>query len=212
MHVVQFILVEASNGSAALQAADEAATNASWSDWHDIGGRWQDYFASTFSDIAAQLEEPTVLPVWDYPVEAQHILDDVAKRQDRVFLECRDALVGNAVAAADVAGHIFGLPVADSEGTAARITAENQRNADEWKRILQASSLTEASAIGFMSLYHARRLVNIIDGNWDSDSGYYDTISYSCNPKYLRDVLTGEHSADYRSGSQLFLVVVDFHY
>lgn len=212
MHVLQYILVKARDTRGALEKADDVASSASWSDWHAVGGRWDGAIAERFPSIAPLLEHPNVLPVWDFRSEAHIILTEAAKRQDRAFLESRDALVGNPVAASDVDGHIFGLPVADSVATAQRMSESNARTAEEWEGVLQSNSLAEAMSRGFMAVYHARRVINLVDGIWENDSAFYDGVNDTCRPEYLRQALTGEAQSDYRPDSPLFLVPVDFHY
>lgn len=212
MHVLQYILVEAHDARSALEKADAVASSASWSDWHQVGGRWDGAIEERFPAIAPRLEHPNVLPVWEFRNEAHIILTEATKRQDRAFLESRDALVGNPVAASDVDGHIFGLPVADSAATAQRMSESNARSAHEWESILHSNSLVEAMNNGYMAVYHARRIINLVDGIWESDSAFYDGVSDTCRPEYLRQALAGETQSQYRPDSPLFIVPVDFHY
>ena len=118
MHVLQYLVVEAPDEGMAVTAASNVAEDASWSDWCEIGGRWDGAIASRFPNIP--LSDGNVLPILQFPVESRLLLDEITKRQDRAFLEARDAIAGNAVAVSDVPGHIFGLPVADTAGTAQR--------------------------------------------------------------------------------------------
>lgn len=213
MHVIQYVLVSAGDIDQAIRSADQVAGDAVWSDWYVVGGRWEGAVAETFPHLADALANPNVLPVREYPTEALSLLDSAAKRQNTAFLEARDAIAGNPVAVSDVPGHIFGLPVADSEATARNLTQRNADQAAEWNAMLSAPSLEVARRSAFLALHYAKRLIAAVDGEWGPDSAFYDSIAYSCNPDYLREAIANSPSADgayNRAG--LYLVAIDFHY
>jgi hypothetical protein len=215
MHVIQYLLVSAPTVEDATARAHEIATDASWSDWYEIGGRWNGTITENFPHLESALADPNILPVRDHPTEALSILDGIAKRQNGTFLEARDALAGNPVAISDVPGHIFGMPVADSAATARNMTERNAQYAREWQSMLSADSLVQAqsTAAPSLSLYYAARLIDMVEGRWQSDSAYFDSVAYSCHPAYLREAIAQSPEADPAYARQpLFLVAVDFHY
>lgn len=215
MHVLQHLLVSATDESRALTSADILAGQADWSDWYQIGGRWNNEFEERFPDIASSLKDGNVLPVWEHPSQAIEVLQGVVKRQDRAFLEARDALAGNPVAVSDVSGHIFGLPIADSVDAARRISESNRKHSQEWNAILSSPTLEAAQQSFSLSTHYAQRLVALIDSVWNPDSAFYDGISHSTNPHYLLQSLTGKapNNSEYPpQGAPLYLVTVDFHF
>lgn len=214
MHVLQHLLVNATDESRAISSADIVAGQAEWSDWYQVGGRWNNEFSERFPDISSTLRNGNVLPVWEYPSQAVEVLQGAVKRQDRAFLEARDALVGNPVAVSDVSGHIFGLPIADSAGAAKRISETNRKHSQEWQAILSSSTLEEAQQSFSLSTHYAQRLVALIDSVWNPDSAFFDAISHSTNPRYLLQALTGAggSTSEYSRDIPLFLVTVDFHF
>lgn len=212
MHTVQYITVKANSAAEAVEAASITAGEARWSDWFAIGGRWEDNIATSFPAIAEKLDDGNVLPVWEFPVETLGLLKDVSRRQNRAFLEARDAIAGNAVAVSDIPGHIFGMPGADSVGAARRLTESNQRSAAEWQKILSASSLEEAQNADMMASYYAQRMLSLLDDVWNPESGYYDAYTDSCNPNWLRETLSKRDKNAEQTRNSLFIVTVDFHF
>jgi len=212
MHTIQYILTSATSVSEACENASNAANDSGWSDWHAVGGRWNDAIAQRFPAITPTLSDGNVLPVWEYPNEARDLIADICRRQNESFLETRDALAGNMVAVSDIPGHIFGLPVSDSVDTARRISESNLKHAADWQNILSASTLDEAQSTFSMATYYARRLAQIVDGEWNSESAFYDAIGWSCHTRHLSEAIS-DPAHPYRAGGQsLYLVVIDFHF
>lgn len=212
MHTVQYVLTSAETPSGACDEASSAADNSGWSDWHEVGGRWNDAVAQRFPDIAPNLENGNVLPVLEYSTEARQLVSDIRRRQNESFLETRDALAGNTVAVSDIPGHIFGLPVSDSATTAQRISESNRKHAAEWQDILSASSLDEVQNTFSMATYYARRLAQIVDGEWNSESAFYDALGWSCHTRDLGEAIENPAHPYRNGGRHLYLVVIDFHF
>jgi hypothetical protein len=228
MHVVHTILVSLpldDNGQPVVSAAAPAVAAAipgleergAWYDWWSVGGRWDGYFSEMFSHL--NLEDGNVLPVKGHEAEVVQFLERAQKRIDAAFCEFRDQITGAKVAESDVDGVVFGLPVAASAEEAQRRTAENAAVAGAWQRILTSDTLeTYHSERGihwdeYRPVYAITAIADLINGVWNDESGYLDTIENTARPARLAQVLhEPDKHADRYPLNSLALVTVDFHF
>lgn len=54
-------------------------------------------------------------------------------------------------------------------------------------------------------LYPLKKMIDLIQGNWDFNSYYFDLIAWSTNPKYILDKIE-------KDNKNIFLVPIDFHF
>lgn len=222
LHILAVQVDEAANPAdlTALveQAVDNNLDTGSWWDYYQIGGRWSGHFSTLEAAARCDLPSGDVLLVEQFPQVAIDALRRCKHSQDRAFREHRDHLAGAPVAVADLEGHVFGLPVAPDQSAADRMTALHQESSKGWQQILACTSLSEAVNLPFMqggmAAYHVRRLIDLIDGRWCADSGYFDTVAQTSNPSTLLAALHGdaEARADYPDLSRVALVALDFHF
>lgn len=212
MHTIQVLAIEL-DGIADVQDAVYAALpehGTSWSDWSEVGGRWSGYLGAFAEEAGVTLPDPSgnTLRIADHEQIALTVLDRAARQQNRTFLQMRDAIAGNAVTAADVDGYMFGLPVADTEETAQRITESNRADAARWTEMLRQPSLEAARSMDLLMVtYRTRKMLNLLHGYWDADSGFYWPEQGDAQPQTLITAITnGAYPKD------LHLVAVDFHY
>jgi len=176
----------------------------SWWDYYVLGGRWDGYFG----------EDRNYISYASNPAEVLTALKSAQEAQDTNFRSFRDSLAGATVAVADVSGHIFGLPVQPDQAAADRLTASNKETLDAWQRVLKADTINDI-ARDFQAqwaLYRAGRIVSLVNGEWNPDSMFYDTINQVSDTNVLLNYL----SQTYRQGEEpqqgLVLAAVDFHY
>lgn len=203
MHTVHLIALEY---DPAVKLNDKAVTelladaldgNSDWWDYYELGGRWEGY-----------LDGRNFTTLVENPIKFEEILRSARAKQNSNFRRMRDEITGAAVAVADLEGHIFGLPVAQDEAVAARMTEANKESKAAWLRVLATDNLDDIDMDGnaMMALYRMRRLVNLADGRWNPDSIFYDCINGTANPTYLLQQVReeGEH--------HVVLAAVDFHF
>lgn len=228
MHVVHTILVslpKSDNGALELTAATEAVANAipdlnsrgAWYDWWSVGGRWDGYFDQMFPHL--DLADGNVLPVQGNEPEVLDFLKRAQKRIDAAYCEVRDQITGAKVAQSDVDGIIFGLPVASSAEEAQRRTSENEAVSREWHRLLSLDSLeTYHNERGvhwdqYRPVYAITTIADLVNGVWNDESGYLDSIENTARPARLAQVLLDpDKHADRYPLDSLALVAVDFHF
>jgi hypothetical protein len=56
-----------------------------------------------------------------------------------------------------------------------------------------------------MNIYYVKKLAELLNGQWNSDSSFYDLTNYSTSPKYMLDSIDNGNKTWY-------LVPVDFHF
>lgn len=188
------------------EAIQKAIGEPSWWDWYEIGGRWEGSVESSYPE--AKMQIPNVLRCQRNPEVAQLLLEQAGRRQNTEFLHVRDQLNGNRVIAAELPGHVFGIPVAKDEQTANRLTEQNQSMAKAVQSVLHAPSLNDVPRDGdaFLVSFLLRRLCDLIDYSWSSDSGYFDSINGCSDPRLLLD------NPELFSNPKTALAVIDFHF
>lgn len=209
MHVRQFLLAPVQGGDFLEDL------NAEWSDWYDLGGRWSGAFHD-FSGVS-ESDDGNVLHVKDNISVTRQVIAQVKNEQNNTFLTYRDSLAGTPVSAANATGHVFGLPVADNEDTAKRLSETNAITSADWNKVLSANSLEEAVAVQSrgLAIYTAQKLCRVVADVWGPESSFYDTVAYTTNPHYLLESLPDIAAGKPYEGipaENLALVVVDFHY
>jgi hypothetical protein len=212
MHTVHQIVVSGESVETALSSLEnklmEIPENSSWFDWYQIGGRWDGILVEDYPELKNKLENPNVLPVFGNETTVESVLRDIDSRQNNRFLECKDIFLGSEVVPVEETdGHIFGVPVAETEVKAQRKTKYNIDGFQEWKEILSATSLYELNdKYFFIAAYNLDILNNFLSGRWFNETGYYDFFNESAQTRHLRD-LFGQVSS-----KNLYLVTVDFHF
>lgn len=173
-----------------------------WWDWFSIGGRWDGHLAELLPN--RELDNPN-MAVLDAELRSI-LIADINRHQDRVFLEARDKLTGSVVAESDISGHVFGLPVAPNAQQAAAMSAENASSAQDWAAILSSPTAAAARDLSRRPLvtYYTRQLLDLLDNSWTSESGFYDYVNFTTDPRQLLR-MTPEQMAD------TVVVAVDFH-
>lgn len=218
MHTIHFIALElpanlstapSGIGSAIDGLVSDAIGAPSWWDWYEVGGRWDGELAKEFPDAA--LVAPNVVSLSKNPQVAQKLLEQAQKRQNSVFLHMRDLIVGNEVLPAELPGHVFGIPVAQDQEQADRITQHNREQAQAWQDILASPSLKEIpqNEATYMAPYYVRKLIDVIEHRWNEDSGFFDAINGTPDPQFLLDATAAFHAG---ASPEVVLVAVDFHY
>ena len=189
MHTVHLILVEADDAS---EINDDFIPEADWYDWFSIGGRWDGLFDG--KNIIS-LADP----------QAKEALDGVIARQNREFIDLSCMVSGMHMSLADVPESMFGFEITDQRGYVQRTNTARMEFAQAFDHAIGAATLADAHAAGSSVLlgYRLRRLAELIDYDWCSDSGFYDSINYTANPASAIDAL---------GSKDLFLVAVDFHF
>lgn len=230
MHTVHTILVSLpvdDAGKPIVDAAPAAVAEsipdveslAAWYDYWGVGGRWDGYFSHQFPELG--LENGNVLPIKGNEAQVLSFLDLAQLRLDNVFREYRDKITGVEVAESDVDGYVFGLPVASSQDMAARRTRENRDVSAGWQRILKMDSLADVHGSKGVSwdewrpVYALQVLTETLNGKWNDESGYLDTIAHSAQPAILKDILHGTARSSMLENyplERLALVAVDFHF
>lgn len=169
-----------------------------WWDYYSVGGRWAGFFDG--ADYLTFHANPTVF------AEA---LREVGARQDDRFRGFRDHITGAQVGVSDLSGHVFGLPVERDEAAAARATATNRASREAWHRVLAAQTIEELETDfdAQMALYRVNRLVALVEGRWNPDSMFYDTINTTAHPGEL-----GRQLLQNQPDHGLALVAIDFHF
>ena len=218
MHVVHILAAYADPHTCddgTVQALlDEYSASDTWWDWFEVGGRWDGYFAQWLPELSGALANSNVLPVPLFPSEALQALEGIQRTRNEVFLSHRDKLTGAVVhdSAGSMDGHLFGLPVSDSKEAADRQTAVNQGYAAEWQTVLTTESLNDLTGQWLMSLYYARRVVDMVEGRWHSDAYFHSLVPEVGSLEDVMNAIRGGQSLMSESGVPLCLIAVDFHF
>lgn len=217
MHVLHLIAVQSEeplSDPAAEGALYEALGDNEWFDYLSVGGRWAGFFNQVHG---LSLPTGNVLPVAEHPDTVFAALEQVARQQNEAFCGARDHVTGAPVVAADLSGHVFGLPVEETEEAAARATTMNAETAKSWSGMLGAQSLADARAVPGIGMagYYASKMIRLLDGVWFADSYYLDTVAHSADPIWLMDGLRGraDVAGVYPEGlAGVYLLAVDLHF
>jgi hypothetical protein len=200
MHVLHLILIEADE---AEDITDESLPfyegESHWWDWFEIGGRWN-----------GCLDGKNVLPLSDV-ANAREALEGVIIRQEAEFTDMQRKLSGAPITKADAPDYVFGLALPDKDGYVGRTNEANAATARAFRDVLSAPSLAAAHAVmaetpHSLIGYYIERFGKFIDGDWTPDSGFWDSVDYTANPKSALAKLGTEDAEG------LFLVACDFHY
>jgi hypothetical protein len=191
-----------------------------WHDWWEIGGRW----SNEYEDIAKSVwpnEWPNkyVLPVGEYRAEATKKIETVLGWQQREIDSVRRTIQGGDLPADYVSDWYVGQEVSAADRK--RWQEMQDKDHREFKQLLTPGvTLEEYSEENAYSLasYKLRMFCKLIDGDWFSDSHFYDCVSRTANPTRFLQFLRGEDNnftprysdATYNI-NDLYLVVVDFH-
>jgi hypothetical protein len=164
MHVGQIMLVEAENAEEAIDKVNSAIIETEyptpdWSDWKQIGGRWQ-----------GTLGAENALPYSD--PQAQKVLEE--------WLAHR---AGSIAEYAEAAGKV------DLD---ARV-----KNYDPFAPNNYAEDA--------MNLWRMKKLIQMLDSDWTSDTGIYDLEVWSASLNYFKGRCELAPEMQY-------LVMVDFHF
>lgn len=205
MHYVHLIALPlpASSSNETIEAYLHVNWRAPWWDYLTVGGRWEGFFSELLNK--PDLVNPDVVPAADGATR-KAVYDWVIRHQNEGFLEYRDKLIGAEVAESDVSGHVWGLPVAPTAARAAEMTAHNVKTASEWQQLLDSGGILDARAKGRfgMATYYASKLIDLVEGRWESDTGFYDFVNWTCNPAELLEMPADKLE-------NVCLAAVDFH-
>lgn len=219
MHTLQLFLIQnpevisrESIGAVISEALENSGSY--WHDYYILGGRWDDYFQEIAKEeqISLNLEYDFVLPYKNNEKLFEACIKDIERIRNRNFLEFRDHITGAPVAHADHNQGVFGMQTRSDAKAAQRISDANKDSANEWQRVLKSTSLQTAQEGSYfnMSLYYAKKLIQLIEGEWNSDSHFYDTTRDVNDLYELMDYFrAGDADQAFENTS---LVVVDFHY
>lgn len=219
MHTLQLFLIKTPS-SVSIESIEgkvaEALENSGehWYDYYVLGGRWDDYLSQIAEEEGKKLniEHSFFLPYLNNETVFEACIKDIEKIRNRNFLEFRDHITGAPVAHADHNQGVFGIQTREDPKVAERISQSNKDSAKEWGRILKSSDLKTAQEGSYfnMSLYYGKKLIQLVEGKWNSDAHFYDAIHDVTN---LYDLLeyfsTGNPDEVFHDTG---LVVVDFHY
>jgi hypothetical protein len=164
MHVGQIMLVEAENAEEAIDKVRSAVIETEyptpdWSDWKEIGGRWQ-----------GTLGAENALPYSD--PKAQEVLEE--------WLTHR---AGSLAEYAEAAGKVdLDARVKNYDPFAPNDFAEDA-----------------------MNLWRMKKLIQMLDSDWTSDTGIYDLEVWSASLNYFKGRCELAPEMQY-------LVMVDFHF
>jgi hypothetical protein len=213
MHVLQIVLLGLPELTTAAAAAElgRALPAEDWYDWYDVGGRWDGHLGQYAPDLA----DPNVMAL-HHPA-ALSVLGDQARTQDQALAEAQAQVRGAHVGVSDVDGHVFGLPVAASPAAAATATAHNQALAQTWQAMLSAPGVDAAQTAGrhlpgFLTTHVVRRLVDLIDGVWTPQSGFYFPAEQTTSIPAALDLRQEALRRGPDRPLTLALVAVDLHY
>lgn len=219
MHTLQLFLIETPS-QISKDTVEEKILHAleysgqDWYDYYTLGGRWDDYFQQIAEEQEKELniQLPFFLPYLNNEHIFEACIKDIEKIRNRNFLEFRDHLTGAPVAHADHNQGFFGMQTRENPEVAERLSQANKDSAIEWQRILKSPDLKTAQEGSYfnMSLYYGKKLIQLIEGKWNSDAHFYDSTRDITN---LYDILeyfkTGDADKAFHNSG---LVVVDFHY
>lgn len=196
MHTLHLIAVEAADLSEARSGAEaflEEAATPVVADYFVIGGRWETY-----------LDGKSALCYADAPDRFRKVVRQALEDRNRTFRGIRDRLAGRAVTATDIPNHVFGLPIADKEAAARLQSEENARWGALFRELLERDSLPglpdEGSGLG----YHLSRLGELVSGDYNIDSRFYDAAEWTADTDRLWERC--EHKPE-----RQWLVAADMH-
>lgn len=228
MHVLHLILIDVDSETFTKNHVHDiietniSDTVESWFDYYEVGGRWSDYFEELATEHSETLNTPAtyMLPYKGNESLFLKALNVASRSQNRAFMEARDRLSGGVVALADHSEGVFGIQTTTSSEESERLTKFNKKISKEWQQVLKSESLEQLRTESpfNMGIYYAKQLTKIVDGQWFSDSFYYDFLDYSTDPSIVRKVLTAQTDKERPTLSEIYdnknlvLVAVDFHY
>lgn len=239
MHTIHYVLADVEGEfnesnehyASVLEARFEQMGAGSWSDWWEVGGRWEGsaheeielkhYLTDTGAPGAKPIPLNTnIIPLVDYRQEVIPLLKKVAGWQNKELKGIQEMLTGKTIQPDEVQGY-FGFPVKDPVESAQKMSMDNVKTASEWQRYLteDLESLQNIDRFNTMAGYYARKLIKLVEGEWNPDSHFYDSIEDSTNVYGLIQWLKGdstmykeEHYGGGTPLAQLALIGVDFHY
>jgi hypothetical protein len=210
MHVVHLLAVTAESAEDAIKIVDSnlGATEegSTWWDWYEIGGRW-DGFLGEFSEGATN-----VLCCTDKE-GARKALEWVARSQNYAWREVRDLMTGRQVSPDEAPEYIFGIPTGSSpeqrQHWADRTSEQNAESKELLDQMLASDEVPNpgwGGGVGWLVPWRIKQGMKLAQGEWYSDSHFWDVEAYTARPDEVLDGL------DDGTADSTYLVVVDFHY
>lgn len=193
MHFLHLVLVSAGDEDEALQEVECALDpfNGEVYDWYIIGGRWNGF-----------LKGKNILRYDEDPDFFRSTLRDCKRNQDRQFIELVNCFNGATVTESQIGDihPVIGLPIVNKQAVAEENTRHNQHFSKVWEKVLASKEVPRLEGNDAMLGYYLKRLGNLLNGFYNSSSGFLDTEQDTCLPNP-----DGEFTKDN------YLVVVDIH-
>ena len=194
MHTfVEVAVSECEDATAASNRADSWFYDVDWSDWFEIGGRWD----GAIPDNAVQIGTNRVF--------CEQLLAGLVAGQKSNAASLATQLLGTTTQAQDI--ETFGLAVPD-EAMVARVAESNAKTAKQYRNILTrcVDKTYDNRGENFLVGMTLRSLGDYLTNTFTPDSGFVDTGEWNANPTFLLDqVLAGQ-------ADDVWLVGIDAHF
>lgn len=191
-----------------------------WSDWKELGGRWNGIFYSEYPEAVGISKDGNILPFAGNEKIIRQLLETIGLKQNETFNTLRARILGLPVSIAEQPGSILGYPFVADERVAKEITESNRAFKNSWETILSTIDLKDCDLMKTMEVSMVlQSFINTISGDWSPESGFYDSFHYDSSPRYLlNNNENGSLTNIYKNGGleesaleDMVIVAIDYH-
>ena len=212
MHTVHIIATVGETKEDAYDAAEQGLAHYGdgrvW-DWYEMGGRWDGQIGASCTIEGEPIPGVNQLRYSDDPGTFNQTINDAITIRNAGILETFQGIRGDKVSVEEVPVQFAGVPVADREGAALRISKGNARDKKSWDDLLACQTSAELDALltnghYCMTTYRVYGALILLTDQYCFNSGFYD----------MEDRTGRRCSVDDRKGSDpdnQWITVFDLH-
>jgi hypothetical protein len=161
-------------------------------DWYEMGGRWDSEIGSSCTIEGEPIPGVNQLCYSDDPGTFNQTINDAIDLRNGGILEVFQCLRGDTVSVEEVPVQFAGVPVADREGAALRISENNARDKKGWNALLACSTTDELEQhlCGnefCLTTYKAYKALMLLVDQYCFDSIFYDMEAHTGRRRSVDD-------------------------